>query len=148
MLGKCEPMTACVELSEKPNLAAADPVEINVYLANPQSYEIIITDETGPRFSILDSNGDEVATQKTATLSSDKTTITLRAKLTDTTEKENLTLTGSYDIIKGGAVFDGDAYSYSFKQNTPPDDPRSLRNQENAEVDEYHCLHFTYPDQS
>ncbi|MCR5612263.1 hypothetical protein [Treponema sp.] len=98
MLGKCEPMTACVELSGKPNLAAADPFEINVYLANPQSYEIIITDETGPRFSILDSNGDEVATQKTATLSSDKTTITLRAKLADTTEKENLTLTGSYDL--------------------------------------------------
>lgn len=68
----------------------------------------------------------------------------------DSTEKETLALKGEFSIIKGeaGTEIQTVPYEYTFKQNTPPDDPKNLHNPSNAEVDNYHCLHFDTPDQS
>ena len=133
------------------NLSARDPVEIQVVLTNPKRYDIgLLNEDNEANFQILDQDGDDVATEKSASLSQDKSVITLNAKLNDDTEKEILALKGAFDVLKGEDIisFETIEYSYEFKQNTPPDRPRNLRNPETPDAATgYHHLHFDYPPQ-
>lgn len=146
-LARYEPASPHTQIGNLANLSASDSIEIKIFLTNPKSYNLELGKGTNPYFSILDSGGNDVALSKSASLSSDKSVITLTAKLSDATEKQNLTIDGHFYVIKGVEKFD-QSYSFSFRQNTTPDIPANVNNPVTAETDGYHCLHFNYPDQS
>lgn len=129
------------------NAESKENVTVDVVLTNPKNYNLEIENSDGAYFSILDSEGNDVALSKSASLSADKSVITLTAKLSDATEKQNLTIDGHFYVIKGVEKFD-QSYSFSFRQNTSPDIPANVNNPVTVETDGYHCLHFNYPDQS
>lgn len=149
LVGRYDTVTFSTVINGVTNTSAKDNVKFNVLLSNPQNYDLDLLDESGqPNFSVLDSEGNDVASSKSISLSSpERNVITIEMSLADATEKEELVLEGSFYIIKEDEKF-LEKYSYSFRQNTPPDNPGNLRNPVTAEIDGYHCLHFNYPDQS
>ena len=129
------------------NLSAVEPIEVELLLVNPQNYNIEFQNADGAYFKIYlntDETKQDIATAKTATLSPDKTVITLSAKLPDNAERKNLMIEGYFYYFKEAESFTI-PYSYSFKQLSAPDVPRNLKNPESAETDGYHCLHFETP---
>ncbi len=149
LVGRYDTVTFSTVINGVTNTSAKDNVKFNVLLSNPQNYDLDLLDESGqPNFSVLDSEGNDVASSKSISLSSpERNVITIEMSLADATEKEELVLEGSFYIVKEDEKF-LEKYSYSFRQNTPPDNPGNLRNPVTAEIDGYHCLHFNYPDQS
>ena len=142
-VGRIDVETPYRKVSGTPNLAAKNPVDISVLLTNARQFDLEVDGEEGPYYSVLDTNGEEVARDKSVSLSQDKSAISLNMTLSDETEKHHLEVKGHFYIIKDEAKFEV-PYSYSFIQNTPPDAPRNLKNPTAVEYG-YHCLHFDYP---
>ncbi|MCR5613390.1 hypothetical protein [Treponema sp.] len=129
------------------NLSAVEPIEVELLLVNPQNYNIEFQNADGVYFKIYlntDETKQDIATAKTATLSPDKTVITLSAKLPDNAERKNLMIEGYFYYFKEAESFTI-PYSYSFMQLSAPDVPRNLTNPSSAEADGYHCVHFETP---
>ena len=142
-VGRIDVETPYRKVSGTPNIAAKNPVDISVLLTNARQFDLEVDGEEGPYYSVLDTNGEEVARDKSVSLSQDKSAISLNMTLSDETEKHHLEVKGHFYIIKDEAKFEV-PYSYSFIQNTPPDAPRNLKNPTTVEYG-YHCLHFDYP---
>ncbi|MBQ1726387.1 MAG: hypothetical protein II039_03260, partial [Treponema sp.] len=146
-VGRIDVETPYRKVSGTPNLAAKNPLDISVLLTNARQFDLEVDGEEGPYYSVLDTNGEEVARDKSVSLAQDKSAIALNMTLSDETEKHHLEVKGHFYIIKDEAKFEV-PYSYSFIQNTPPDAPRNLKNPTTEEPEGYHALHFTQPDLS
>ena len=147
-VGRYETVSSHRMLGSQVNVSARENVRMDLILTNAKNFNLEVEGEGGPYFSVRNSSGNEVASSKSISLSTpQKNVISLSMALPDETEKEVLSLEGKFYIIKNSERFE-QTYSFSFRQNTPPDNPRNLRNPEEAEIDGYHCLHFDYPDQS
>jgi len=151
-VGRYDVISSYKQINNIANLDATSSIRINLVLINPQQYNLyLLDDDDKPNFEIYEADGSTVTTtNKSAVLSEDKTIISLSAQLPDSTEKETLTLKGEFSIIKGeaGTEIQTVPYEYTFKQNTPPDDPKNLHNPTTADSNGYHCLHFSFPDNS
>lgn len=151
-VGRYDVISSYKQINNIANLDATSSIRINLVLINPQQYNLyLLDDDDNPNFEIYEADGSTVTTtNKSAVLSEDKTIISLSAQLPDSTEKETLTLKGEFSIIKGeaGTEIQTVPYEYTFKQNTPPDDPKNLHNPTTADSNGYHCLHFSFPDNS
>ncbi|MBO4386471.1 MAG: hypothetical protein J5817_05575 [Treponema sp.] len=142
-VGRVDVETPCRKVGGTPNIAAKNPVDISVLLTNARHFDLEVAEGFEPYYSVLDTNGEDVASDKSASLSPDKSAISLNMTLSDETEKHRLEVRGHFFIIKDEAKFEVQ-YSYPFIQNTPPDAPRNLKNPTSVEYG-YHCLHFDYP---
>ena len=150
-IGRYEVDSPYEKLRGVKNLAANNPIEIEVLITNPKRYNLGLNDGAGnANFQILNQADEDVATEKRASLSDDKSVIMLNARLDDDTEKESLRLRGNFEILKGEdqISFETIAYSYDFVQNTPPDRPRNLRNSESPDAATgYHHVYFDFPEE-
>ena len=147
-VGRYETVSSHRMLGSQVNVSARENVRMDLILTNAKNFNLEVEENGSPYFSVRNSSGNEVASSKSISLSSpQKNVISLSMALPDETEKEILSLEGKFYIIKNSERFE-QTYSFSFRQNTPPDNPRNLRNPEEAEINGYHCLHFDYPDQS
>ena len=146
-VGRYETVSSHRMLGSQVNVSARENVRMDLILTNAKNFNLEVEGEGGPYFSVRNSSGNEVASSKSISLSTpQKNVISLSMALPDETEKEVLSLEGKFYIIKNSERFE-QTYSFSFRQNTPPDNPGNLRNPTEAEIDGYHCLHFDYPDQ-
>ena len=147
-VGRYETVSSHRMLGSQVNVSARENVRMDLILTNAKNFNLEVEGSGSPYFSVLSSDGNDVAFSKSISISTpQKNVISLSMALPDETEKEILSLEGKFYIIKNSERFE-QTYSFSFRQNTPPDNPRNLRNPEEAEIDGYHCLHFDYPDQS
>ena len=147
-VGRYETVSSHRMLGSQVNVSARENVRMDLILTNAKNFNLEVEEGGSPCFSVLSSDGNDVASSKSISISTpQKNVISLSMALPDETEKEVLSLEGKFYIIKNSERFE-QTYSFSFRQNTPPDNPRNLRNPEEAEIDGYHCLHFDYPDQS
>ena len=147
-VGRYETVSSHRMLGSQVNVSARENVRMDLILTNAKNFNLEVEENGSPCFSVRNSSGNEVASSKSISLSTpQKNVISLSMALPDETEKEVLSLEGKFYIIKNSERFE-QTYSFSFRQNTPPDNPRNLRNPEEAEIDGYHCLHFDYPNQS
>ena len=147
-VGRYETVSSHRMLGSQVNVSARENVRMDLILTNAKNFNLEVEESGSPCFSVLSSDGNDVASSKSISISTpQKNVISLSMALPDETEKEVLSLEGKFYIIKNSERFE-QTYSFSFRQNTPPDNPRNLRNPEEAEIDGYHCLHFDYPDQS
>lgn len=146
-VGRYETVSSHRMLGSQVNVSARENVRMDLILTNAKNFNLEVEGEGGPYFSVRNSSGNEVASSKSISLSTpQKNVISLSMALPDETEKEVLSLEGKFYIIKNSERFE-QTYSFSFRQNTPPDNPGNLRNPTEEEIDGYHCLHFDYPDQ-
>ena len=146
-VGRYETVSSHRMLGSQVNVSARENVRMDLILTNAKNFNLEVEGEGGPYFSVRNSSGNEVASSKSISLSTpQKNVISLSMALPDETEKEVLSLEGKFYIIKNSERFE-QTYSFSFRQNTPPDNPGNLRNPTEAEIDGYHCLHFDYPNQ-
>ena len=147
-VGRYETVSSHRMLGSQVNVSARENVRMDLILTNAKNFNLEVEESGSPCFSVLSSDGNDVASSKSISISTpQKNVISLSMALPDETEKEVLSLEGKFYIIKNSERFE-QTYSFSFRQNTPPDNPRNLRNPEEAEIDGYHCLHFDYPNQS
>ena len=149
-IGRYEVASETTVLDGRRNLSAVEPIKVELLLTNPKSYNIELENADGAYFDIYlndDSSKTNIATSKTATLSSDKTVITLSANIPDNTERKNLMIDGFFIYYKESEPFEI-PYSYSFKQLSAPDIPKNLKNPESSDTNGYHTLHFEMPDTS
>ena len=147
-VGRYETVSSHRMLGSQVNVSARENVRMDLILTNAKNFNLEVEESGSPCFSVLSSDGNDVASSKSISISTpQKNVISLSMALPDETEKEVLSLEGKFYIIKNSERFE-QTYSFSFRQNTPPDNPGNLRNPEEAEIDGYHCLHFDYPDQS
>ena len=147
-VGRYETVSSHRMLGSQVNVSARENVRMDLILTNAKNFNLEVEGSGSPYFSVLSSDGNDVASSKSISISTpQKNVISLSMALPDETEKEILSLEGKFYIIKNSERFE-QTYSFSFRQNTPPDNPRNLRNPEEAEINGYHCLHFDYPDQS
>ena len=146
-VGRYETVSSHRMLGSQVNVSARENVRMDLILTNAKNFNLEVEENGSPYFSVRNSSGKEVASSKSISLSSpQKNVISLSMALPDETEKEVLSLEGKFYIIKNSERFE-QTYSFSFRQNTPPDNPGNLRNPTEEEIDGYHCLHFDYPDQ-
>ena len=146
-VGRYETVSSHTMLGSQVNVSARENVRMDLILTNAKNFNLEVEENGSPNFSVLSSDGNDVAFSKNISLSTpQKNVISLSMALPDETEKEVLSLEGKFYIIKNSERFE-QTYSFSFRQNTPPDNPGNLRNPTEAEIDGYHCLHFDYPDQ-
>lgn len=149
-IGRYEVASETTVLDGRRNLSAVEPIKVELLLTNPKSYNIELENADGAYFDIYlndDSSKTNIATSKTATLSSDKTVITLSANIPDNTERKNLMIDGFFIYYKESEPFEI-PYSYSFKQLSAPDIPKNLKNPESSDTNGYHTLHFDMPNTS
>ena len=147
-VGRYETVSSHRMLGSQVNVSARENVRMDLILTNAKNFNLEVEENGSPCFSVRNSSGNEVASSKSISLSTpQKNVISLSMALPDETEKEVLSLEGKFYIIKNSERFE-QTYSFSFRQNTPPDNPGNLRNPTEAEIDGYHCLHFDYPNQS
>gem|GEM_PF-1224743 len=149
-IGRYEVASETTVLDGRRNLSAVEPIKVELLLTNPKSYNIELENAGGAYFDIYlndDSSKTNIATSKTATLSSDKTVITLSADIPDKTERKNLMIDGFFIYYKESEPFEI-PYSYSFKQLSAPDIPKNLKNPESSDTNGYHTLHFDMPNTS
>lgn len=149
-IGRYEVASETTVLDGRRNLSAVEPIKVELLLTNPKSYNIELENANGAYFDIYlndDSSKTNIATSKTATLSSDKTVITLSANIPDNTERKNLMIDGFFIYYKESEAFEI-PYSYSFKQLSAPDIPKNLKNPESSDTNGYHTLHFEMPNTS
>lgn len=149
-IGRYEVASETTVLDGRRNLSAVEPIKVELLLTNPKSYNIELENADGAYFDIYlndDSSKTNIATSKTATLSSDKTVITLSADIPDNTERKNLMIDGFFIYYKESEPFEI-PYSYSFKQLSAPDIPKNLKNPESSDTNGYHTLHFDMPNTS
>ena len=148
LIGRYETVSSHTVFGSQVNVSARENVRMDLILTNAKNFNLEVEEEESPCFSVLSSSGNDVASSKSISLSTpQKNVISLGMALPDETEKEILSLEGKFYIIKDSEKFE-QTYSFSFRQNTPPDNPGNLRNPTEAENDGYHCMHFNYPDQS
>ena len=146
-IGRYETVSSHTMLGSQVNVSARENVRMDLILTNAKNFNLEVEENGSPNFSVLSSDGNDVAFSKNISLSTpQKNVISLSMALPDETEKEVLSLEGKFYIIKNSERFE-QTYSFSFRQNTPPDNPGNLRNPTEEEIDGYHCLHFDYPDQ-
>ena len=146
-VGRYETVSSHRMLGSQVNVSARENVRMDLILTNAKNFNLEVEENGSPCFSVRNSSGNEVASSKSISLSTpQKNVISLSMALPDETEKEVLSLEGKFYIIKNSERFE-QTYSFSFRQNTPPDNPGNLRNPTEEEIDGYHCLHFDYPDQ-
>ena len=146
-IGRYETVSSHTMLGSQVNVSARENVRMDLILTNAKNFNLEVEENGSPNFSVLSSDGNDVAFSKSISLSTpQKNVISLSMALPDETEKEVLSLEGKFYIIKNSERFE-QTYSFSFRQNTPPDNPGNLRNPTEAEIDGYHCLHFDYPNQ-
>ncbi|MBP5588518.1 MAG: hypothetical protein J6X37_07325 [Treponema sp.] len=149
-IGRYEVASETTVLDGRRNLSAVEPIKVELLLTNPKSYNIELENADGAYFDIYlndDSSKTNIASSKTATLSSDKTVITLSANIPDNTERKNLMIDGFFIYYKESEAFEI-PYSYSFKQLSAPDIPKNLKNPESPDTNGYHTLHFDMPNTS
>ena len=149
-IGRYEVASETTVLDGRRNLSAVEPIKVELLLTNPKSYNIELENADGAYFDIYlndDSSKTNIATSKTATLSSDKTVITLSANIPDNTERKNLMIDGFFIYYKESEAFEI-PYSYSFKQLSAPDNPKNLKNPADPDTNGYHTLHFDMPNTS
>ncbi|MBP5359826.1 MAG: hypothetical protein J6Y69_11675, partial [Treponema sp.] len=161
-VGKIEYISDNTELDGTPNLSALSQMEINLYLINPKSYEILTNPGGAPCFHFKDQNGSSTFYSEYSETAMDRnTTIKIRATLPDDTEGQTITLTGciwpenrsslgfSEDELK--TSFPELFYTTTFVQNTPPDNVRNMNTSGTGEFysgTNKHYLYFTLPDLS
>ncbi len=149
-IGRYEVASETTVLDGRRNLSAVEPIKVELLLTNPKSYNIELENADGAYFDIYlndDSSKTNIASSKTATLSSDKTVITLSADIPDKTERKNLMIDGFFIYYKESEAFEI-PYSYSFKQLSAPDNPKNLKNPADPDTNGYHTLHFEMPNTS
>ena len=149
-IGRYEVASETTVLDGRRNLSAVEPIKVELLLTNPKSYNIELENADGAYFDIYlndDSSKTNIASSKTATLSSDKTVITLSANIPDNTERKNLMIDGFFINYKESEAFEI-PYSYSFKQLSAPDIPKNLKNPKDPDTNGYHTLHFDMPNTS
>lgn len=138
-----------------PNLSAAGEIEINLLTINPQGYRLLCK-PAGSSFSFSNSTGD-LAYSNYSEAVVDPTVLKIKAKLTDESEGQTITLSGclwpenrvsfSEDQLRS---FNPDLfYSATFVQNTPPDNIKDLYAPAGFfEGTHKHYITFQYPDQT
>ena len=151
-IGRLEVTSETTVYKGQRNVSAIEPVKFQILLINPNAYEIEFEDPELSGFTIFredDESKQDIARVKSAELSSDKTVLTLSAKLPDETEKQNLRLEGYFTFFKeenGFSHSEIETYDFSFKQFSAPDKPNNLKNPEDPDSTGYHCLYFDMPD--
>ena len=136
-----------------PNLSAAGEIEINLLTINPQGYRLLCK-PAGSSFSFSNSTGD-LAYSNYSEAVVDPTVLKIKAKLTDESEGQTITLSGclwpenrvsfSEDQLRS---FNPDLfYTATFVQNTPPDNIRDLYAPSGL-MNGKHYITFQYPDQT
>ncbi|MBQ5400418.1 MAG: hypothetical protein IIU15_04265, partial [Treponema sp.] len=132
-VGKIEYASENTLLNGETNLYANDPVEINLYLVNPQKFKLLQNPAGQKCFTFKDEDGKIIAADHEEIIV-DPTWIKIRADLPDASEGKKITLSGclwpenrsgfSEDQLKTQSpqLF----YSASFVQNTPPDNVKNM----------------------
>ncbi|MBP5752677.1 MAG: hypothetical protein J6W60_07470, partial [Treponema sp.] len=159
-VGKIEYLSPYTELDGVPNLSALNPVEINLYLANPKGYGILCKPGNAYCFSFKDEQGNTgfYSDYSEAALEHN-TTIKVQAVLPDDTEGQTITLTGCiWPDNRRSLGFSEEQllesfpelfYTTTFVQNTPPDNIKNLQRATDFFPGTQKCyIAFDLPDQN
>ncbi|MBP5176030.1 MAG: hypothetical protein ILP07_08980 [Treponema sp.] len=161
-IGKTEYSTPYTELDGKPNLSALTPVEINIYLINPKSCEILKNPDNTSCFTFKDESGSSFFySDYSETALEQNTTIKIQATLPDSTEGQTITLSGCiWPENRNSLGFTEEQlkesfpelfYTTSFVQNTAPDNVKNMNSSGEGDFFEgtsKHYLSFDIPDLS
>ena len=155
-VGKIEYASENVTIDNVPNLSAIDFIDIDVYTINPQNFKLLLNPSNGSSFSFQNESGNLSVSEYSETMI-DPTYIKIRAKLSDESEGQLITLSGCLWPENRTAFSEADLrvqspelfYTTSFIQNTPPDNIKNLQRAEDFFPGTQKCyIAFEVPDQS
>ncbi|MBR6192697.1 MAG: hypothetical protein IKQ66_00880 [Treponema sp.] len=155
-VGKIEYASENVTIDNVPNLSAIDFIDIDVYTINPQNFTLLLNPSNGSSFSFQNESGNLSVSEYSETMI-DPTYIKIRAKLSDESEGQLITLSGCLWPENRTAFSEADLrvqspelfYTTSFIQNTPPDNIKNLQRAEDFFPGTQKCyIAFEVPDQS
>ncbi|MBQ5399655.1 MAG: hypothetical protein IIU15_00270, partial [Treponema sp.] len=155
-VGKIEYASENVTVDNVPNLSASDFIDIDVYTINPKNFKLLLNPSNGSSFSFQNESGNLYVSDYSETMV-DPTYVKIRAKFSDESEGQLITLSGCLWPENRTAFSEADLrvqspelfYSTSFIQNTPPDNIKNLQRAEDFFPGTHKCyISFEVPDQS
>lgn len=155
-VGKIEYISPHTQMNGAPNLSAKNAIEFDLLIINPKSYRLLCKNDGTPCFKLQ--SPSLTYTEYTETFI-DTTKIKIRAKLSDASEGETITITGCLWPENRSEFSETDLksqspdlfYTTTFVQNTPPDNVKNMNSSGEGDFypgtgKRYHYLSFDLPD--
>ncbi|MBQ5400299.1 MAG: hypothetical protein IIU15_03645, partial [Treponema sp.] len=154
-VGKIEYASENIVIDNIPNLSASDFIELNLFMINPKNFKLLLNPSGGHSFSFQNESGNLYVSDYSETMV-DPTYMKIRAKLSDESEGQTITLSGCLWPENRTSFSEADLksqspelfYSTTFIQNTPPDNIRNMQVVKQMLGGKNAYLSFEPPDQS
>ena len=148
-VGRVEVETQYAVINQQCNVNGINEVVLDLLVINPQKYELLCkkSSDAPSSFSVVDENGVVAADiMEVNQISSD--IIRVSMQLFDENEGKRLTLSGNLYPKNMPQLWEDSACSWSFIQNSPPDEFKNLDDSNSSTYEGKHFISFTVPEQT
>lgn len=148
-LGKVDVQSQYTVINQQCNVNGTSDVVLDLLVINPQEYELLCKenpDAPSSSFSVVDENGT-IAAQNIDVKQISSDIIQVSMQLFDENEGKRLTLSGNLYPRNMQQLWEESVCTWSFIQNSPPDNIKNLDNRKNNSYQGKHYVSFNIPDQ-